>query len=375
MPMLSDTMIDGVRRHKYSCVDTSPLSNYIFHPFWNYIVQYCPRWVAPNMLTIIGFGLTVSNFLMLTFYDWDFKSPYHTPRVIWLLSALLIFVAHTLDGIDGKQARRLGLSSPLGELMDHCCDAWTAAFYPPILFSLFSGQVDPNILFACEWIIICGFLLAHWEKSITGVLFLPWSYDLGQMTTIFLFVTTFFTSPSIWANRLPIIQMNVPELTPYVVHGVFWLCAIPSSVINVVVACNKDRTKVPTPGAVVRPFVGTIFVFLASWIWMTLSPTRIMEHSPRLFLLCGGTLAANITCRVILAEVTKTKAPMWCHLMGVYGLVVFVLCLGLPPTAAAKLEFPCLLALTSLITVAHLLFFGAVVNEMCEIFNIRAFHV
>lgn len=86
-----------------------------------------------------------------------------------------------IDGIDGKQARRLGLSSPLGELMDHCCDAWTAAFYPSILFSLFSGQVDSGVLFTCEWIIICGFLLAHWEKSITGVLYLPWSYDFGQM--------------------------------------------------------------------------------------------------------------------------------------------------------------------------------------------------
>ncbi|KAL5969801.1 Ethanolaminephosphotransferase 1 [Taenia solium] len=339
------------------------------------VVVYCPTWIAPNMLTIVGFGLTVLNFLMLTFYDWDFKSPCDTPRIIWLLSALLIFVAHTLDGIDGKQARRLGLSSPLGELMDHCCDAWTAAFYPPILFSLFADQVDSRVLFTCEWIIICGFLLAHWEKSITGVLYLPWSYDLGQMTTVLLFVTTFFASPSIWGHRLPIIRMSVPELTPYVAHCVFWLCAIPSSVFNVVVACNEDRTKVPTAEAVVRPFAGTVFVFLASWIWMTLSPTHIMEHSPRLFLLCGGTLAANITCRVILAEVTKTKPPMWCNLMGVYGLVVFVLCLGLPSTAAAQLEFPCLLALTSLITVAHLLFSGAVVNEMCEIFNIRAFHV
>ncbi|VDK36593.1 unnamed protein product [Taenia asiatica] len=247
MPMFSEIMIDGVRKHKYSCVDTSPLSNYVLHPFWNYIVQYCPTWIAPNMLTIVGFGLTVLNFLMLTFYDWDFKSPCDTPRIIWLLSALLIFVAHTL--------------------------------------------------------------------------------------------------------------------------GVFWLCAIPSSVFNVVVACNKDRTKVPTAEAVVRPFAGTVFVFLASWIWMTLSPTHIMEHSPRLFLLCGGTLAANITCRVILAEVTKTKPPMWCNLMGVYGLVILVLCLGLPSAAAAQLEFPCLLALTSLITVAHLLFSGAVVSAFSALFT------
>ncbi|VDM15648.1 unnamed protein product [Hydatigera taeniaeformis] len=284
MPLFSEAMIDGVRTHKYSCVDTSPLSNYILHPFWNYIVQYCPKWVAPNTLTVLGFGLTVLNFSMLTFYDWDFRSPYDTPRFIWLLSALLIFVSHTLDGIDGKQARRLGLSTPLGELMDHCCDAWTAAFYPPILFSLFSGQVDSSILFTCEWIIICGFLLAHWEKSITGVLYLPWSYDFGQL------VLVLFTYASIFA-----LEIADCLLFSDFISGVFWLCAIPSSLINVVLACRRDRVRMPTVEAVVRPFAGTLFVFSVSWVWMTLSPTNVMEHSPRLFLLCGGTLAANIT--------------------------------------------------------------------------------
>lgn len=64
---------------------------------------------------------------------------------------------------------------------------------------------------------------------------------------------------------------------------------------------------------------------------------------------------------------------MWCNLMGVYGLVVFILCLGLPPTAAAKLEFPCLLALTSLITATHLLFSGAVVSASSALFTSNNF--
>jgi len=29
-----------------------------------------------------------------------------------------------MDAVDGKQARRTGTSSPLGQLFDHGCDAW-----------------------------------------------------------------------------------------------------------------------------------------------------------------------------------------------------------------------------------------------------------
>uniref|UniRef100_A0A5K3EXR9 Sn-12-diacylglycerol ethanolamine-and cholinephosphotransferase n=1 Tax=Mesocestoides corti TaxID=53468 RepID=A0A5K3EXR9_MESCO len=356
MPILSERMKDGVRKHKYACIDTSPLSNYVMHPFWNCLVGYFPRWIAPNTLTVLGFCLTVLDFLILTYYDPDFKSCQDIPQIIWLLSALLLFTAHTLDGIDGKQARRLGQSSPLGELMDHCCDAWTAAFYPSALFSIFSGQMDSSTLFTCQWIISGGFLISHWEKSLTGVLYLPWTYDFGQLALVLLFVITFFTSPSIWFNRIPYLSMTLPELTPYIAHGVFWPFSITISVVNVIIACANGTARIPSPEDVIRPLAGNFFVFVASWIWMEYSPTQIMDRSPRFFLLCATTVAANITCRVILAEVTKTKAPMWSNLIGVYSLVVFTVCFGLPVSAAAKIELPCLFALTFFVTIAQILF-------------------
>lgn len=39
------------------------------------------------------------------------------------LCALGLFIYQSLDAIDGKQARRTGTSSPLGELFDHGCDS------------------------------------------------------------------------------------------------------------------------------------------------------------------------------------------------------------------------------------------------------------
>ena len=47
------------------------------------------------------------------------------PRWTYLLTAIGIFVFQTFDGIDGKQARRTNSSTPLGQLFDHGCDAFT----------------------------------------------------------------------------------------------------------------------------------------------------------------------------------------------------------------------------------------------------------
>jgi len=46
-----------------------------------------------------------------------------SPRWSYVLCAAGLFIYQTLDAIDGKQARRIRCSSPLGELFDHGCDA------------------------------------------------------------------------------------------------------------------------------------------------------------------------------------------------------------------------------------------------------------
>lgn len=50
------------------------------------------------------------------------------PRWACALCAFGLFVYQSLDAIDGKQARRTGTSSPLGELFDHGCDSISTVF-------------------------------------------------------------------------------------------------------------------------------------------------------------------------------------------------------------------------------------------------------
>lgn len=93
-----------------------------------------------------------------------------------------------LDGTDGKQARRTGSSSPLGELFDHGLDSWATLFLPVALFSIF-GRSDPygvnaSRMYGFLWVILVSFIVSHWEKYNTGILFLPWSYDLSQLVLL-----------------------------------------------------------------------------------------------------------------------------------------------------------------------------------------------
>ncbi len=62
----------GFDKYKYSCVDNSPLSKYVMHPFWNTIVKLYPMWLAPNVLTFVGFLCLIVNFLFFSIYDYSF---------------------------------------------------------------------------------------------------------------------------------------------------------------------------------------------------------------------------------------------------------------------------------------------------------------
>jgi ethanolaminephosphotransferase len=91
-----------------------------------------------------------------------------------------------LDGIDGKQARRTGTSGPIGELFDHGLDSWTTVFIPTGLYSVYGrGPFSISIkrMFFCYWNVFFNFIFSHWEKYNTGVLYLPWGYDLSMVVS------------------------------------------------------------------------------------------------------------------------------------------------------------------------------------------------
>ncbi|KAK4692522.1 hypothetical protein P7C71_g4700, partial [Lecanoromycetidae sp. Uapishka_2] len=62
--------LEGLHRYKYAGVDHSLTSKYVLKPFYNNVAIKCfPMSMAPNAITLSGFGFVVINFLTLLWYN------------------------------------------------------------------------------------------------------------------------------------------------------------------------------------------------------------------------------------------------------------------------------------------------------------------
>jgi ethanolaminephosphotransferase len=78
-------------------------------------------WLAPNMVTLLGFCFILGNIVLMSIYIPDLVGP--GPAWVYLSFSFGLFMYQTMDNVDGKQARRTGTSSGLGELFDHGIDS------------------------------------------------------------------------------------------------------------------------------------------------------------------------------------------------------------------------------------------------------------
>ncbi|CEM19462.1 unnamed protein product [Vitrella brassicaformis CCMP3155] len=124
-PYLHSHEVERLQLYKYTSSKPTPLDA-LLNPFWNAAAAAVPKWLSPNTLTVLG--LLSSGFGAALCLVYAPTLTEDTPTWVWPVVALTVFVYQTLDAIDGKHARRTGASSPLGQLVDHGCDAFTACF-------------------------------------------------------------------------------------------------------------------------------------------------------------------------------------------------------------------------------------------------------
>ena len=164
MDIFTQEELQAAKNHKYSGTDDSLLIHYCLRYFWNWLVEFFPTWLAPNVITLLGFLCEVVSFI-ITFIDTDFMEFLPKPWVC-ILDGVLLLTYQTLDNLDGKQARRTGSSSSLGQFFDHGCDAITGCLeLMKVSMVLGFGITGKTFFFiACMGI---GFLLTSWEEYVT----------------------------------------------------------------------------------------------------------------------------------------------------------------------------------------------------------------
>ncbi|KAF7488445.1 Ethanolaminephosphotransferase 1 [Sarcoptes scabiei] len=371
---LTHQQLRGFNNYVYNSKDTSPLSNYVMHPFWNVVVKLVPIWIAPNVLTFVGFLMTVFNGVLLTIYDPQFYASSDSfpdyspiPKWVWIVCAVFHFLAHTLDGVDGKQARRTKSSGPLGELMDHGMDSWTSMFIPFCIYSIF-GRADysqsPLHMHFIFLSIYVTFYLSHWEKYSTGILYLPWSYDATQIALFVLYIVTFVHGHSFW--KFVIFGLNSGQIFEFLSYITCFLFSIPMAFYNVF-TCQQP--KQPNCWESFRPLVSMIFLFLFSTFWAVLSPNNILEAEPRTFYLMVGTLFSNISCRLIVSQMSSTR----CQLMNWLLYPLMISTIGSLSWNLKHHELNLLRLNALLLTVFHIHYGICLVRQMCHHLRIYCF--
>ncbi|KAJ8272998.1 hypothetical protein GJAV_G00096100, partial [Gymnothorax javanicus] len=373
---VTSQQLAGFDKYKYSAVDTNPLSVYVMQHLWNRIVKVVPLWIAPNLLTFTGFLLILMNYLLLSFYDWNYTASVpgsqHIPDWVWSISSLATFSAYALDSIDGKHARRTMSSSPLGELFDHGLDSWATSIFCLSLFSVFGIMAESSVSAYTFYFVLCvillTFIISHWEKYNTGVLFLPWGYDISQVTLIVVFLLTAIIGVDAWHKPLFLGYLFTDVLIAMVI-GCCAFLSVPQTLYNICLAHRRGTLLRTSLYEGLLPLLSPLLLFALLTTWVLTSPSEILVHNPRIFLWMTGVAFSNVTCRLIICQMTntRTEAFHWLllPLVGISG--------GVAAGILVESEVSCLFAYSSLVTMAHVHYGVCVGKQLSKHLNIYIF--
>ncbi|XP_006011618.1 ethanolaminephosphotransferase 1 isoform X1 [Latimeria chalumnae] len=366
----------GFEKYKYSAVDTNPLSVYIMQHLWNRAVKIVPLWIAPNLLTFCGFVMILINYFILAYYDWDYTASgvghEHVPKWVWVLAGFATFFAYTLDSIDGKHARRTNSSTPLGELFDHGLDSWATSLFTLSLFSVFGCNGETGVsaytLYTVLSVVLLTFMLSHWEKYNTGVLFLPWGYDISQVTLTAVYLVTAVIDVEAWYKPLPFGYYFTDILLSMVI-GCSVFLSLPQTLYNIYKAYRNDALKMSSLYDGLLPLLSPLLLFITLTAWVAISPNKILTKQPRLFLWMVGIAFSNVTCRVIICQMSNTRSETIHCLLFPLAIIVCTVATGL----SRKIEQFLLFGFTALATAAHVHYGICVGRQLSKHFNIYIF--
>jgi ethanolaminephosphotransferase len=131
----------------------------------------------------------IANVLIICIWSPELSTD--APNWISFSFAAGLWLYSTFDNVDGRQARRTGTSSPLGELFDHGCDAVNCT-YVALLQTAALGLGHTSAAAVLLFVTIAGFYLSTVEEYYTGVLYLGYvnGPTEGIIVTCFAFIVS-----------------------------------------------------------------------------------------------------------------------------------------------------------------------------------------
>lgn len=224
----------------------------------------------------------------------------------------------TMDNIDGKQARRTGQSSGLGELFDHGIDSLNCTLASLLEAAAIGLGPSPQGVFTA--LIPClPMFFSTWETYHTHTLYL--GYFNGPTEGLLIACTVMILSgiygPAIWHMPLADVvglseylgNTSVVDAWVPILLTTLFVAHLPECTYNVYLA--RKRQNLPflpvflewTPMAVYTLSVGL-------WLYSPYS-TLMMDNHLMLFCLTMSFVFGRMTTKIILAHLTRQPFPYW----------------------------------------------------------------
>ena len=307
--MLSSSQRSALRAHKYSGQDKSLVYKFILSPLAAWFVELLPLWVAPNLITLLGLAIPAATYAAGHYYSPTLECG-GVPRWLFLANGVGLFMYQTLDNMDGKQARRTGSGTPLGQLFDHGCDALNT-FFSGVNFGVTCccGTRDPLLLSVVLLTPTVPFFVGTWEEYHTGSLILPLinGPSEGLLVAVLLNITTFLFGPVWWSWPCP----GLPMITCSEAMAFFsLLLAVATSAMQIVgVPLMYYRNRGIRGPALLYPLLGLApLVWVLFWgaLWLG-SCDGLFHVRPRAFIALFAALFVESVVNLILSGMTKTR--------------------------------------------------------------------
>ncbi|KAJ2516039.1 hypothetical protein H4217_004826 [Coemansia sp. RSA 1939] len=315
-PYIPQNYLPNLKKYKYQAIDKSLISRYVLAEYWNQLVKVFPLTMAANMVTLLGSVHVLIAMALNHIYAPNLVET--CPRWVYFAYSLCVWIYGSFDAVDGKQARRTGTASPLGELFDHGCDSLVVSLVM-VLFASTSQLGETWWTVALVFFALTNFYMSTMEEYHTHVLFL--GYFSGPVEGILAFslstLATGFLGPQFWATSVydlvPAIPASLvahlPELSLakmiVVSMGLGLIPTVLTSFSNIAKACRQQGKSVVGAYADAIPFTASI---CSVTVWLRASPQILHEHLV-VFLMFVGFAFSYIVGRVIVAHVTGAPFP------------------------------------------------------------------
>ena len=84
---MSQKALQSLKDYKYTAGKISTFESFLNKYYWTTMVEFMPRWLAPNMISLLG--LIVTSVVAAMMYPYDMKT--ESSQLIYFLASFSIF--------------------------------------------------------------------------------------------------------------------------------------------------------------------------------------------------------------------------------------------------------------------------------------------